>query len=61
VIVKFVISGTTGHVTSVTASGVDDAVDRCLESEVRQIEFPRTANGGDVTVDAYPIKLQTAP
>jgi NhaA family Na+:H+ antiporter len=37
------------------ASGLDDAVDRCVESEFRQLVFPKTGNGKDLTVDAYPL------
>lgn len=55
VVVKFVISGTSGQVTIIAASGLDDAVDRCVESEFRQLVFPKTGNGKDVTVDAYPL------
>lgn len=55
VVVKFIISGTTGGVSTVSASGLDDTVDRCVEREFRKLVFPKSDTGGDVTVDAYPI------
>lgn len=48
-----------GGVTTVAASGVDDALDRCVENVLRPLRFGRTADGNPAKI-VYPIAFRGA-
>ena len=54
--VKFTIEGS-GTVTKADASGVDKALESCVETAMTTIAFPKAKNGKP-TVVTYPFKLQ---
>lgn len=49
--------GTTGAVQTATASGVDAGVDRCIEAEIKQVQFPQPKGGKGVSV-SYPFTFK---
>ena len=48
-----------GGVTTVSASGVDDAVDRCIETVLRPVRFGRTTDGNPAKI-VFPIAFHDA-
>lgn len=49
-----------GGVTTIAASGVDDALDRCIETVLRPMRFGKTTDGNPAKV-VFPIAFETAP
>jgi hypothetical protein len=55
--VKFTIVAT-GDVSEATASGLDPALDRCVEGEIKQVKFPEPKGGQRKVEVNYPLSFK---